>query len=60
MIGTRWPVRDGTAASMMGDFYRQLARGTGAPLASFFAMQDAQRASGRVEDWSCFGYLGLP
>lgn len=60
VIGTRWPVRDETAASMMTGFFRELTTTGRRTLDCFFAMQDAQRDSGRAEDWACFGYLGLP
>ena len=65
VIGTRWPVLDSTAASMMTHFYREITTSGHRPLQCFFTMQDAQRCMsrgrmGRVEDWACFGYLGLP
>jgi CHAT domain-containing protein len=60
IVGTRWPVRDAAAAQMMRYFYRTLINTDDEPITCFFAMQDAQRPSGRLEDWACFGYLGLP
>jgi hypothetical protein len=61
IVGTRWPVRDEAAAEMMGYFYRTLINTHLRPMTCFFAMQEqSRRQHGRVEDWACFGYLGLP
>ncbi len=60
LVGTRWPVRDIAASSMMRSFYEHVAAGDKTPLQAFFAAQDAHRHMGAVEDWACFGYLGLP
>jgi hypothetical protein len=60
VIGTRWPVHDGVASSMMSAFYNHASSGQDTALDCFFAMQDSLRTEGSVEDWASFGYLGAP
>jgi hypothetical protein len=60
IIGTRWPVADRAARVVMSEFYGLLLATDKTPLQCFHAVQDNARKEGRVEEWACFGYLGLP
>ncbi len=60
VIGTRWAVEDSVARKRMGEFYQQVLKSGKTVLESFFAMQDEARDREPMEEWACFGYLGLP
>jgi CHAT domain-containing protein len=60
VIGTRWPVADRFATDFMSVFYRLLAETELSPLECFHSTQQTMRKNHSMEDWACFGYLGLP
>jgi CHAT domain-containing protein len=60
IIGTRWAVEDSVARTHMAEFYQQVLSTDKTPLQSFFTMQDRARSHRPMQEWSCFGYLGLP
>jgi CHAT domain-containing protein len=60
IVGTRWPVADEASGALMSQFYELLLTTDQTPLQCFHMMQDKARTDGRMEEWACFGYLGLP
>jgi tetratricopeptide (TPR) repeat protein len=60
IIGTRWPIADRVSRELMSYFYGLLAETDQSPMDCFHEMQAYARGSQRMEEWACFGYLGLP
>jgi CHAT domain-containing protein len=61
LIAARWPVDDWAASDLMRQYYGTLATCAKSAVDAFFMAQDSLRRSRRkIEDWACFGYLGVP
>lgn len=60
VIGARWPVADHLARRVMSTLYQKIFLKQGTPLQCFHATQEEMRSSNIIEEWACFGYLGLP
>ena len=60
IVGSRWPVDDAAAATLMSAFHERLREGCSAADLALHAARAAMRADGaRIEDWAAFGYLGV-
>jgi hypothetical protein len=60
IVGSRWPVDDGSAAVLMAHFHRLLRNTAQSPDVSLRAACRQLRDDGfRTEDWAAFGYYGV-